>query len=107
MFVHYMDDHNGDVYGMWNPNTGRVTVTRDIIWLQRMYFSKDTTEEDLDVIVEPEEKEMSSADANTKTEDEESDDSSVSLADSDGSENLLILGSFPLREQDMGEYQDR
>ena len=91
-----MDDHDGDVYGMWIPNTGRVTVTRDIIWLQRMYFSKDTTEEDLDVIVEPEDKEMSLADANTKTEDEESDDSSVSLADSEGSEKSSDSGFIPV-----------
>ena len=82
MFVYYMDDHDGDVYGMWNPNTGRVTVTRDIFWLQRMYFNEEDTGEDFaEMEAEP--------DANTKTEDEESDDSSVSSADSDGSEKTF------------------
>ena len=38
MFVGYAIDHDGDVYRMWNPNTNRVLVSRDVIWLKRMYF---------------------------------------------------------------------
>lgn len=38
MMVGYARDHAGDTYQMWNPNTGRVLVTRDVIWLGRMYY---------------------------------------------------------------------
>ena len=102
MFVCYMDDHDGDVYGMWNPNTGRVTVTRDIIWLQRMYFNEEDTGEDfVEMEAEP--------DANTKTEDEENNDSSVSSADSDGSEKSSASAYIPISRtrSDLGDYQDR
>ena len=34
MFVGYAIDHDGDVYRMWNPNTNRVLISRDIIWLK-------------------------------------------------------------------------
>ena len=34
-FVGYSKQHGHDVYRMWNPQTGRVSVTRDIRWLNR------------------------------------------------------------------------
>ena len=42
MLVGYAPDHAGDCYRMWNPKTDGVHVTRDIIWLRRMFFAKDT-----------------------------------------------------------------
>jgi hypothetical protein len=39
MMVGYAPNHTGDTYRMWNPTTGKVHTTRDIIWLRRMYFS--------------------------------------------------------------------
>ena len=38
MLVGYAFDHAGDVYGMWNPDTNRVLISRDIIWLKRIFF---------------------------------------------------------------------
>jgi Reverse transcriptase (RNA-dependent DNA polymerase)/Zinc knuckle len=38
MFVGYATDHAGDVYYMWNPKTNGVHVTRDIVWLKRMFY---------------------------------------------------------------------
>ena len=38
MFVGYSMDHAGDCYRMFNPKTNRVHITRDIKWLNRMYF---------------------------------------------------------------------
>ena len=35
-FVGYAKQHNYDVYRMWDPSTGRVSVTRDIRWLDSM-----------------------------------------------------------------------
>ena len=38
IFVGYCRDHAGDVYRMFNPQTKKLHVTRDITWLHRMYF---------------------------------------------------------------------
>ncbi len=38
MFVGYADNHSGDCYMMYNPNTGRVVETRDVIFLHRMLY---------------------------------------------------------------------
>ena len=38
MFVGYAMNHDGDVYRMWNPETVRVMISRDVIWLKRMFF---------------------------------------------------------------------
>ena len=43
MMVGYSTGHAGDCYDMWNPSTGTVYVTRDVVWLQRMYFPPDPT----------------------------------------------------------------
>jgi hypothetical protein len=40
MFMGYADDHNGDVYRMWNPETERVQITRDVILMKQMMFTK-------------------------------------------------------------------
>ena len=36
----YALDHAGDVYRMYNPATNQAHVTRDVIWLKRMYYEK-------------------------------------------------------------------
>ena len=40
MMVGYSTDHTSNCYEMWDPATGGVHKTRDIIWLKRMYFPK-------------------------------------------------------------------
>ena len=42
MFVGYSPNHNGDCYDMWNPKTGGVHQSRDVIWLKRMYYTGGT-----------------------------------------------------------------
>ena len=42
MFVGYTNDHTGDCYRMWNPITNMVHETRDVLWLNRMYFKCPT-----------------------------------------------------------------
>ena len=39
MFVGYPDSHACDTYRMWDPRSTRVHVSRDIIWMGRMFFS--------------------------------------------------------------------
>jgi hypothetical protein len=41
MFVGYADDHDGDVYRMWSPKTERIHITRDVIWMKQMMFTKE------------------------------------------------------------------
>ena len=38
MFAGYSNDHGGDTVRMWNEKTKRITDTRDVTWLKRMYF---------------------------------------------------------------------
>jgi hypothetical protein len=39
MMLGYADDHAGDVYRMWDPDTDGVHETGDVTWLKRMYFT--------------------------------------------------------------------
>jgi hypothetical protein len=41
MFVGYSKDHDGDCYDMWYPKTNKVYTTRDVIWLNKMYYNSD------------------------------------------------------------------
>ena len=43
MFVGYAPQHAEGVYRMWDPTTKRIHVTRDIVWLRRMYFQRQPT----------------------------------------------------------------
>jgi hypothetical protein len=44
MFMGYADDHDGDIYRMWNPKRERVHITRDVIWMKQMMFAKGVEE---------------------------------------------------------------
>ncbi len=44
VFVGYADEHAGNCYRMYNPVTSQVNVTRDVIWLGRMYFTTENCE---------------------------------------------------------------
>jgi hypothetical protein len=51
MFVGYAEDHTGDVYRMWNAQTGKIYESRDVIWLRRMYYTKSVEEDDDEFII--------------------------------------------------------
>jgi hypothetical protein len=38
MFEGYSPEHNGDTRRMWDPDTKRVHLSRDIVWLNYMFF---------------------------------------------------------------------
>jgi hypothetical protein len=42
MFVGYASNHKGDCYRMWNPNTKKISKTRDVVFLKRMFFGTPT-----------------------------------------------------------------
>jgi hypothetical protein len=52
MFVGYSLDHTADGYEMWNPATLRVYQTRDVIWLNWMYYNRK--ELAVNIVIEPE-----------------------------------------------------
>ena len=79
MFVGYPDNHAGDCYQMYNAKTQRVIVTRDIIWLDRMFYSKegkpDLEFEDDDIIVdENDEFELSESESEDESDTEVNDE---------------------------------
>ena len=39
IFIGYANHHSGTCYCMWDPETGGVHETRDILWLHRMYWT--------------------------------------------------------------------
>jgi len=47
MMIGYAPNHAGDCYKMWNPRTGRVHETRDIIWLHRMFYQTPVNPKDM------------------------------------------------------------
>ena len=49
-FVGYSLNHEGGTCMMYNPKTHRLIVTRDIIWLCRMYY---TAPQDIELTMEP------------------------------------------------------
>jgi hypothetical protein len=40
MFIGYADDHDGDLYRICNPKMERIHITRDVIWMKHMMFTK-------------------------------------------------------------------
>ena len=42
MFLGYAE-HESDSVRMWDIHTSRVVVSRDVIWLKRMFFKEDTS----------------------------------------------------------------
>ena len=41
LFAGYTEDHDGDCYRMWDPIGHYMYVTRDTVWLKRMYFTQN------------------------------------------------------------------
>ena len=47
MLVGYAIKRDSGVYRMWNETTNRVIVSKDVIWLKRMYFLQTTAVPDI------------------------------------------------------------
>jgi Reverse transcriptase (RNA-dependent DNA polymerase) len=69
MMLGYADNHAGDVYRMWDPDTDGVhEKTRDVTWLKRMYFtSQRPTAQELIVSVGAGENNSKQANVNAPT----------------------------------------
>jgi hypothetical protein len=44
VFVGYSKEHDGDCVEMWYPKTNKVYTTRDVIWLNKMYYDAEVIE---------------------------------------------------------------
>jgi hypothetical protein len=66
MFIGYPNNRESDSICMWNRSTNRVVVTRDVIWLKRMFFTRpdddilwgddaDEVDEDGNLVIKPDE----------------------------------------------------
>ncbi len=42
MFMGYASNQEGNRYRMWNPNTKKVSETRDVVFLNRMFLRTST-----------------------------------------------------------------
>jgi hypothetical protein len=49
MFVGYSKNHPGDTYRMYDPSTGGIHDSRDVIWLRRMYYQKPLSPKEFQV----------------------------------------------------------
>ena len=52
IFIGYVKNHAGDCYHMYNPTTGYVTETRNIMWLHHMYYGKPKARDEVIVYLQ-------------------------------------------------------
>jgi Reverse transcriptase (RNA-dependent DNA polymerase) len=94
VFVGYALGHSGDTYRMWDPKTGGVHVTRDVIWLRRMYYqSAETNNHYVTVDNEnpmPLEAEEGAGQVQNESSDESSDESSSESESSSSSDESVV-----------------
>ena len=91
VFIGYALGHSGDTYRMWDPKTGGVHVTRDVIWLRRMYYAPSETQNNYVTIpatLEAEEGVAQNAhESSSESTDEEDEEESSSSSSDDGNSN--------------------
>ena len=73
MMVVYTSNHADGVYKMWNPNTNRIIVSRDIIWMRRMFYNPAAVNVSLDVEVGGDDVDNDSATSGVENADDDND----------------------------------
>jgi hypothetical protein len=91
MFVGYAADHSADCYRMWDPLTSRLHVSRDVVWLRRMFFTKKVLGDDELVVVIPQVSDPGETCVTTGEGFDESDTDEESVEDIDGDEEQSEL----------------
>ena len=95
MMVGYAWNHPGDTYRMWDPRTKRIHITRDVIWLRRMFYTMDnkkTTEITDEPILErrllePPNTEVGEGDKDKDNENEENENDDVNNVEDENEES--------------------
>ena len=92
MMVGYSVNHSDGVYRMWNPSSNRILISRDVVWLKRMYFQPETKEREIHVNNDDADNKVRESDNNNAamTSDDDIDVKSKSSDnDNDSKEHLL------------------
>jgi hypothetical protein len=85
VFIGYSLEHSSVTYKMWDPKTGGVHTSRDIIWLRRMYYqAQDPHDNYVEV---NEENTTLEAEEGEEQESNESSSESESETDDDNNDN--------------------
>jgi hypothetical protein len=111
MFVGYATKSGGDVYRMWNPHTNRLMITRDIIWLKRMYFAPEVPSV-LTEVANPERIKVDGAIIEAREESSKAQSTSklpatvkVKYTDDSGKENITNIDTTESTENSAGETE--
>jgi hypothetical protein len=83
IFVGYALGHTGDTYRMWDPKTGGIHVSRDIIWLNQMYYKNANDPEYVELNVNPMNVQADEEDVAESSSHSTDDDANVEEADKD------------------------
>jgi len=83
MFVGYATNHDGDCYEMLDPTTGTIYVSRDIIWLKRMYYVEPVTKVSGELVPYPVE---------DPVEQNQTDEATLDVADADDNDPVVGEG---------------
>jgi hypothetical protein len=78
IFVGYALSHTGDTYRMWDPKTGGIHVSRDVIWLNQMYYKNTNDQEYVKLNVN-----LLNVQADEEADEENSEESSSHSTDDD------------------------
>ncbi len=74
MFVGYPDNHAGDAYRMYNEKTKRIIVSRDVVWMEKMFYGKEGKPQKFKLLDDEEEDEEQFNLDESDTDDDEVDD---------------------------------
>jgi hypothetical protein len=94
---------------MWNPKTGRVHETRNVIWLHHMYFEKPMEQEEIGIMPTLDENKMVQAGESEATQMTESLSESESVNDHSkaGERNGTNVRAEEARENDGGAEEEK
>jgi hypothetical protein len=91
IFVGYALGHTGDTYRMWDPKTGGIHVSRDIIWLNQMYYKNPTDQEYVELHVNP---------LNVQADEEADEESSSHSTDNDADDDVNVEETVDQADED-------
>ena len=89
MYVGHAGGHTGDVHRTWNQNANKYSETRDVIWLNCMYFEETVKNYDVELNYDKDEEFWvnSNNTPEERRDDDKSDNESVSSSVADGNTN--------------------
>ena len=106
MMVGYALEHPGDTYRMWDPKTKGVHVTRDIIWLRRMYYDPPA-KPGLEIIAQPEIHEISTDEAGEGAINVNDNDNETENEEENGQDKESKMHDFDTTELEKTSHEEQ